>query len=375
MSTFLRAAWRRLTRRAAPPSTPAPIALRPLEPGLAERLAAFWRAFEILRPRLEAELPRTLSPALQQALSAQVDALQSELAWELGRAPDGVFELALSGEGRFPLRRLTEAWRQAAPAGLTRWRFLPARGATPGHTQLDYAGHSVDLGQLAFGLTPDEARARVDVTVWHPGFAAMEPGARSAVAFLALDGLLGEDEVERWVGRVATELTRGEGFVNAQALHAHVTALAAAPHDTFAHLQGKNAKGHAALATLNLALKRLNHLAYEDQLVVTLGYRAADAQGLPHARGAPGGAGAGGPTHRAALGARAALRPRGERRPARGALLRRGQAGGGRAARGVARARPGLAGAARLAARPRVEGAAQVVSGRHAAQRPSVAGR
>jgi hypothetical protein len=281
MSTFLRAAWRRLTRRAAPPSTPAPIALRPLEPGLAERLAAFWRAFEILRPRLEAELPRTLSPALQQALSAQVDALQSELAWELGRAPDGVFELALSGEGRFPLRRLTEAWRQAAPAGLTRWRFLPARGATPGHTQLDYAGHSVDLGQLAFGLTPDEARARVDVTVWHPGFAAMEPGARSAVAFLALDGLLGEDEVERWVGRVATELTRGEGFVNAQALHAHVTALAAAPHDTFAHLQGKNAKGHAALATLNLALKRLNHLAYEDQLVVTLGYRAADAQGLP----------------------------------------------------------------------------------------------
>ena len=65
MSPFLRAAWQRLTRRAAAPSAPAPIALRPLEPELAARIAAFWRSFESLRPRLERALPGALCPALQ----------------------------------------------------------------------------------------------------------------------------------------------------------------------------------------------------------------------------------------------------------------------------------------------------------------------
>ena len=49
----------------------------------------------------------------------------------------------------------------------------------------------------------DDDRARVDVAVHHPEFAAMDEQLRLQVTFLALDSLLGEEAVELWVGEVA----------------------------------------------------------------------------------------------------------------------------------------------------------------------------
>ncbi|MBF5045684.1 MULTISPECIES: DUF695 domain-containing protein [Myxococcaceae] len=292
MTSFLRTTLERLTQRLRPQRTtppPAParavIPLRPLAPEVAERIAAFWRWFSAERPRFEHAVRMGLNPELQELLGAEVSALHPELHWELGRARDGVIDLSLTAEGNFPLRKLTEAWCQAAPHDLQGWRFHPARPPTPGATAftLNVAGQDAAIADLRCALEPDDARARLNLRVWHPAFAALEPEARSMVAFLSLDALLGEDDVERWVGGIQLVEEAAEAFVPPAELQARVAALAAAPRDTFSFLQGKNPQGRAAMATLNLALKRLDHLAYEDQLVVTIAYRNADAQGIPPA--------------------------------------------------------------------------------------------
>lgn len=289
MTSFLRAAWQRLTRSrpeapAAPPApTRAPVRLRPPTPEVAAQLAAFWDWFQQARPRLEHELRAGFSSELQEELSSEVKALHPELAWEAGRGAGSTLELSLSTEGHFSLRRLTEAWRQAAPE-VPGWRFHAERPATARfeHAVLHFAGQQVALQQLRFRLEDDVPRARVDVTVWHPAFEAMEAGARESLSLLALDALLGADELERWVGGVDTASEATEAFVPPEALRARVAALAAAPHDTLAFMQGKDAQGREVMASLHLSLKRLDHLAYEDQLVVRIAYRSVE-QGMPSA--------------------------------------------------------------------------------------------
>jgi hypothetical protein len=289
MTSFLRAAWQRLTRsrpESPPAASPvsAPVRLRPPAPEAAQQLAAFWRWFEQVRPRLEHELRAGFSAELQEELSAEVKALHPELAWEAGRGAGSTLELSLSTEGQFSLRRLTEAWRQAAPE-VPGWRFHPERPATARFEQavLHFAGQQVALEQLRFRLEDDVPRARVDLTVWHPAFETMEAGARESLGLLALDALLGADELERWVGNVDTATEATEAFVTPEALRARVAALAAAPHDTLAFVQGKDARGHEVMASLHLSLKRLDHLAYEDQLVVRIAYRTLAEKGMPSA--------------------------------------------------------------------------------------------
>jgi hypothetical protein len=48
----------------------------------------------------------------------------------------------------------------------------------------------------------DEERVRAHVNLYHPAFSRLTPGHRHQVAALLLDWLLGEDNVQRWIGTI-----------------------------------------------------------------------------------------------------------------------------------------------------------------------------
>ena len=58
----------------------------------------------------------------------------------------------------------------------------------------------MDLGEARVLARWDDTRRVFAVRVWHPLFVRLPVNARRQVAFLFLDDLLGEEEVERWVG-------------------------------------------------------------------------------------------------------------------------------------------------------------------------------
>lgn len=84
------------------------------------------------------------------------------------------------------------------------WEFRSSQQSDPdAMTQvLKIAGHTLDLAGTVFCAEADEGALRVHVGVFHPVFPQLPKAARQHITYLVLDWLLGEDDVERWIGQV-----------------------------------------------------------------------------------------------------------------------------------------------------------------------------
>jgi hypothetical protein len=67
---------------------------------------------------------------------------------------------------------------------------------------MHFGGRDVQLSELTVSLGLQGRRRRVDVVAYHPEFTDLATQDRMTVVFIALDHLLGEDGVERWVGEM-----------------------------------------------------------------------------------------------------------------------------------------------------------------------------
>lgn len=63
-------------------------------------------------------------------------------------------------------------------------------------------GESIELSSTVFRVAPVEEELRVHVGVYHPCFGRLPEPTRAQITYLVLDWLLGEDDVERWLGDI-----------------------------------------------------------------------------------------------------------------------------------------------------------------------------
>ena len=87
-----------------------------------EAIARFWEWWPQARRKLDDGVPADIADEM----SAHVEAIHSDLQWEIGPGPS----LILSGGGDGELRGIAERWRAAAPDDGT-WKYLAARPADP----------------------------------------------------------------------------------------------------------------------------------------------------------------------------------------------------------------------------------------------------
>ena len=169
------------------------------------------------------------------------------------------------------MRRTTERWLAAAPTADATWEFHPARIGRRGSAPLTLAGHKVAFSELQIAFAVDPGREVVDVDCFHPAFARMDENLRARATFLLLDGAFGEDAVERWFGAIAASATLPDGAGSAAELTAAVAELErTATRERFGILQGKDREGRPIFVTLNTALKRIDNLACDQHVEVTL---------------------------------------------------------------------------------------------------------
>ncbi len=265
---------------AAPPAPTLAAALAPGElpasPAEDKAVAAFWAWWAEAKPRF-AKVSELKDPApLQDELDAKVKLLHPDLTWEVGREPDGRSFLLVSGEGRFPLRKLTDRWARAAPKD--DWRYRPARLPRPDALQLtlEFEEKALDLKSALYTFTADKEKAVLDVAVYHPVFAQLSPDARGAAAVVVLDTFLGEDDVERWIGAI-TELHEAprepKTIKDVRDAMATLPAVAGA----FTLRKGQTQEGELVTAALRLGLKRLDYLHHGWHLEVSIPMQDASA--------------------------------------------------------------------------------------------------
>jgi hypothetical protein len=179
---------------------------------------------------------------------------------------------------------LTETWRARGPVPDETWEFHGARRSGPGRSQmaLEIDGQSFKFAEFTVALELDATRERMHGTYYHPAFARIDDEKlRFTATYLTLDGVLGEDEVERWLGVIETSRQPPTQARPIEELVEAVEELRrTADGMKFVVCRGE-AEGLPAFATVNLALKRVDHLLACMHGEIDLAILAPNGEGLP----------------------------------------------------------------------------------------------
>lgn len=253
----------------------------------AQAIAAFWAWWPSVRPRLEVAIETGEYGDLGAEVTERVQAIDPGLAWELSAGRQAQHSLCVTPEGNATLRATSERWFLAAPPADATWEFAAARQPMPNALshRFELGGREVDLARLVVAIAVDDDRQVVDVAVHHPDFAAMDDRAKGTVSFLALDWLLGEDGVERWVGVVNPADDTPPDAIPMSALPGVVEALEARHVEpTWAILQATNQAGQPVLVVARRPLKRIERPLFDLHGAIRLPFTEQQTPaGLPDA--------------------------------------------------------------------------------------------
>ena len=226
---------------------------------------------------------RGVSDEQAEELRVEVEAIDERLDWELAPGTDARHALIVTSGGNPDIRAVAERWRLSAPATDEAWEYHATRQPSYDDlsTTLGLDGHRVDLTLLEATVEIDDDRAEADVVVHHPAFADLPESTQHSVALLALDWLLGEEGVERWVGAIEGTEERPEdaGAFRSIVDAVHELETEHAP-DTWRLLEAEDDEGLPVLASAALPLKPVEHPLLDTHVSITTTFEARH-DGLP----------------------------------------------------------------------------------------------
>jgi hypothetical protein len=255
-----------------------PLLRRSPGPPATHPVTAFWEWWADEGHRT---IPHGASAATEE-LGRLLAEIHPGLTWHFGPGTTAEHRLTVSAGGVAEVRPSAERWFRAAPPTDGTWEFSPSQQAAPDalETMLEIAGHRIDLAVTVFSLDPDLEQLRVHVGVHHPAYADLPDDLPEQVTFLLLDWLLGEDDVERWLGHVEALRTPPEPAHTGEKLREVVAAMAASLEDRWAVAQWEDDDGTPGLACFRPGLRWLDHPTFDRYQAVTAPYPSGD-DGLP----------------------------------------------------------------------------------------------
>ncbi|MFB4277288.1 DUF695 domain-containing protein [Nonomuraea sp. MTCD27] len=249
-----------------------------------EAIAGFWAWWQETRPQLDSMVAAGEPEGLEERLTPAVAAIDPGLAYEVAPGKEAAHALVVTAAGDAELRSLAHRWAKAAPPSDLLWEFHPSRQANPMAMELtlDVGGFEFALDKLQLGLRVPRNQPRVDVAAYHPIFGELDEESRLEATLLALDWLLGEDDVARWVGEITAVTFEPIDSVAAVHLPAVVADVASGyTEEEWLLLEGQTAGGAPLVATARHPLRPVDHPLFDQHIQITLPYAHRDENGLP----------------------------------------------------------------------------------------------
>ncbi len=247
-------------------------------------IGRFWQWWAAARPEIDELAEQGDDQGLDARLGPAVEAVHPALVWEIAPGHDADHALVVTADGDPELRSLAHRWAKAAPPPDPRWEFHPSRQANPAAMELKVVvnGHEMAFDRLVLGLRVPPGTPRADVTVYHPIFPDLDDDARMEAAVLALDWILGEDEVARWIGEIVAASAEPLDAVPAVHLPAVVADVAADyREEQVVLLEGRTPSGALLTATARHPLRPVDHPLLDQHICIALPYLDADDDGQP----------------------------------------------------------------------------------------------
>jgi hypothetical protein len=204
-------------------------------------------------------------------ISAAVDTIHPAMAWELAPGRTAQHAFCISPEGNAEVRQAALRWLASAPPPDATWEFFASKQAAQRLMGLDIGGRPFDLEETRAIASWDAARGRVDVRLWHPRFTEAPEPVRLQVAFVFLDSLLGEDDVERWVGQIDI-LEAPTGGLTPAELKAEIARhkAEATGDETWVVRDVRNPAGEVEIVSANASLKRIDHPFHDHHVTIAV---------------------------------------------------------------------------------------------------------
>ncbi|WP_138418741.1 DUF695 domain-containing protein [Sinomonas gamaensis] len=246
---------------------------------LVHPISAFWEWWGRQGRTIDPHQP---SAALEQ-LSQRVAAVHPGLTWHFGAGSESEHRLTVSAGGVAEVRPTAERWLRAAPPADATWEFRASQEAEPEafNEILEIAGSKLDLCKTLFRVEPVEEMLRVNVGVHHPAFPDVPRQVRLQVTYLVLDWLLGEDDVERWLGQIEALETAPDTVGDGAGLLRAVASIAERRDpDEWSLAQWQEADGTPGIALFRQALRWIDYPTLDVHHSIHASY-ASQPNGLP----------------------------------------------------------------------------------------------
>jgi hypothetical protein len=219
-------------------------------------------------------------------VDARVRAYHREVTWHIGPGTEARRMLVLSGGHHPALRVVAERWRIAGPADDPEWEYHAAFPPEPTafESQVRVGELEIDPNQATALATPDDLRFRLDLAVHHPAFEKFDGLARNRVANVLVGWALGEDETDRWIGRISAAAAPPLDSVPVSMLSAVTAQLATRWGGVrWATLEG-SFDDQKLIASVRHPLHRVDFPLFDEHIAVRLPYADAQPDGQPTGR-------------------------------------------------------------------------------------------
>lgn len=206
---------RRRTEEDAPPDPRTAWPEQPVPEDAEAAAVRFWEGWFELLPLISAALGEGEPQRMEHELCQLVEALHPRLHFSLERGRQAIYALVVSGQEDPELRPYTDAWKAAGPPDDAIWEYHDSVPPVPDPSgvTVNLGEHRIPLADVRVVVQVDETAAQVDVAVFHPVFAELEPAERTTMTFLPLDATLGERLAAERLRRVETATTEPEGAI------------------------------------------------------------------------------------------------------------------------------------------------------------------
>ncbi|MFP3461381.1 hypothetical protein R5O87_11065 [Arthrobacter globiformis] len=250
-----------------------------------EAVGVFWRWWSVAGAGLiTAAVMTGVYGDLPEMIGAMVMAIHPELRWETGPGARSRHRFCVSGGGDPRLRVLAERWRRAAPPPTETWEFAAAREPQPDMLTgtLEGLGGEMDPGLARIAVDWDDRSALAELTVFHPAFKGMGTNDCRQAARLLVDWLLGEDDVQRWVGAITVTRTDPRDSQPAGVVPEFFQAVATRnPEPRWTMREARTSSGHRVIVCALRPLRWVDHPLLDLHTAVRISYRRTGNDGLP----------------------------------------------------------------------------------------------
>lgn len=218
---------------------------------------------------------------LPAVITARLNAVHPDLDWELGPGNGAQHSLTVSAGGIAEARPAAERWLRSAPAPSAVWEYCGSRqrASDVSSLRLRFDGVDVAFAEALLATEFDSDRVRFDTTVFHPAFSTLASQHHMRVAFLILDAVLGEDDVERWIGTIDVATDRPATGVAPAQVAETVDALAERSKGEWALIQVPGPQLH--LARVPRPLHRVDFPVFDRHSEVQVSFTTTAEHGGP----------------------------------------------------------------------------------------------